>query len=110
MTSSFQEFNERITILNPSPASDAAGGQTITYAPAGDVWAMVETFPAGEAIRGGALRIDTLYRFTVHAGTVLAPDYRIIWRWQTLRITALAVSVPRELYRTFEAKAVDGVG
>ncbi|MFN5609828.1 MAG: phage head closure protein [Holosporales bacterium] len=110
MPSSFQEFNERITILTPSPVTDTAGGQTITYTPTGDVWAAVEILATGEAIRGGALRTDTVYRFTVHADTVLASDYRIIWRGRTLRISALAVPVPRSLYREVEGKAVDGVG
>ena len=110
MPSSFQQFNERITILTPSPVSDGAGGQTITYTAVGDAWACVETLAAGEPLRGGALRTDTVYKFTVHADTPIAADCRIIWRGRTLRISAMADPLPRSLYREFDGKAVDGVG
>ena len=80
-------LNQRITILNPVPSTDAAGGPTTTYVEGRSVWAHV-TFVGGSEVERDRFRVgdDTFIQvimrpiYELNGAIAVTSEHRIKYR------------------------------
>ncbi len=82
-------LRERVTIERPVRVSDGTGGESVSWAALGTVWAEVASLAGSEVTQ--AERDEARGRYTVtmrHRDDVIA-DMRLVWRGKVLNIRGL---------------------
>tara|TARA_R110000868_G_scaffold12110_7_gene58721 strand:- start:14429 stop:14752 length:324 start_codon:yes stop_codon:yes gene_type:complete len=83
------QLRERVTIERPMRVSDGTGGESVSWAELGEVWAQVVSLTGSEVTQ--AERDEARGRFTVtirHREDVSAA-MRLVWRGKVLNIRSL---------------------
>lgn len=101
-------MKQRITVQTPTLASDAYGGQAVSWATSYELWASVKAVRGREQeIQGRQATVET-YLIVTRFGPSISTTDRIRWNGKTMNIRSAQDRESERRYLTIEAEV--GVG
>lgn len=79
-------LDQRVTLLSPISATDAAGGISTSYADAGTVWARVDPQRGDESFKAAQLRADRTIKLLLRWRDDVTVQWALRWRDETYDI------------------------
>lgn len=91
-------MRERVTVMAPVDQQSPFGEATVTWEPAGDVWASVAGVSTRDYFSAQQSGVLVTHRIFIRAYPGLTHQHRLVWRGRTLEITSILEREMRSVY------------